>query len=118
MLALFTKALKWFIFMLCLIVGFRFIVYMQHFGAPWAMPTLLCFGGMYLLSSVWTGLPAKALIISVWLVIGFAGLGHIIDNLIFLVGGWRYDIGFFTGWGLVSFFVGIPVMMWVYHVYD
>jgi hypothetical protein len=114
----FLKALRWFLFIACIIAGIAAFNQLEVQGMKVGILVVVSFGGAYIMSKPWRALPPKAMVLSV---LGVAALAFMTQY----VPGWytaytgepAYDNFYFIWLGLVLV-LGVPFMMWVFERYD
>lgn len=115
---LFLKSLRWSIFITFIIGGIGFFIAVQEGTIKPLMLSLLSFGVAYWMSDSWRGLAAKAMILSILWVMFSALLADRLPNLARNLAGVDIYLNFYIRWIGLSFFPGIPVMMYIFKKHD
>jgi hypothetical protein len=114
----FLKALRWFIFIACIIAGVAAFNQLEVQGMKVGILVVVSFGGAYIMSKPWRQLPPKAMVLSVLAVAALAALANVLPGLYLDHYGTRmYDNFYFVWLGLVLV-LGVPFMMFVFDRYD
>lgn len=119
MKALFKKALKWYVIAVLVIIGIAALLISEERDtvrpmmiAVWAL------GGAYILATFWHQLNRVLFLCSVVVFLATAFLTQYAPYAVYMLTGYILEWGFYRFWALVTFFVGIPAMMYVFAKYD
>ena len=81
------------------------------------MLAVFSFGGAYLMSNSWRDMPAKAMILSILWAAFSALLASRLPNMAYNMAGIIIPYHFFYIWIGLSFFPGVPIMMFIFKKY-
>ena len=114
----FFKSLKWFLFVTFFIGGVASIRMIEVLGFETAILAVFSFGAAYLMSGPWRSLPKFPMALSIILIAAGAYAAQYILHYIYIYFGIRLNFNYYTTWIGLMFFVGTPVMMFVFAKYD
>lgn len=119
MIDLFFKSVKWFFFIGFIIGGIAAFVFFQEGDIKPLILAVLSFGGAYLMSNSWRDMPTKMTIACIVWVLGSALLAFKLPVILYEAAGIVVvQYNFFIRWAAVSFFPGVPVMMYIFRAFD
>ncbi len=83
------------------------------------MLIVLSFGGAYLMSGPWRDLDPKPMVLSIISIVLF-GLGalYVPPEILYIFLGIEQIVNYYFAWIGLTFFIGIPFMMFVFSRYD
>ncbi len=117
----FLKAVKWSILVVLGIGGFYFFTQSSKYeDIRYMMPGVLCFGAVYTMFKVWSGLNMQALLYSCGIIIALAFLAQdkYIPYWLYNFGQIYWDYGYFESWAALIGTVGLFSMTIVFYYYN
>lgn len=115
----FIKALKWYVIALFVIGGIAaLLIAEERDSVRPLMGAVLSLGMAYILAMFWHKLGKELLLMSVLTFLATAFLTRYAPDAFYVLTGEIATWGFYRLWAVVTFLVGLPVMMWAFSKYD
>lgn len=114
----FLQSMRWFMILILVICGMACVFYSDKYDSVKPIfPAIIALGLAFVLSAMWKDLRNKVLFMSMILTAGLAWCAQFVSPFIYVAFNRIVDINYFVGWAGLSFFIGVPVMMYVFYKY-
>jgi hypothetical protein len=114
----FLKAVKWFFFIACIIVGIAAMSGVEEHGVKPLMLGVVSMGLAYIMSGPWRSLSKVPMLCSILVVLLMAFLARYMPWLSYFNWHGIAGLNYFLAWTGLVFFAGIPIMTLIFQRYN